>query len=679
MSTAPGAEVDLVISPTVITTDGLYVAASYEINSLLDPIMTMSYGNCEASAGLASFQMWNSLFQTAVSEGITPFVSAGDSGAECGGAWSAGNNVPTSPVSGINVFCASIYVTCVGGTTFNDTASPSTYWNDTGTSFSTLISLPPEGTFDEAINFNGKNQVAGSTGGFSTIVARPSWQTGTGVPTTGPAKTQRLVPDIAFLSSDHDGYFQCIKGDCQTGFYNVDAGTSAASPSMAGIMALVVQKYGWQGYFNPLLYHLANTVYSTVFHDVTVASSGVTGCVATTPSICNNSEPNLITPTGSGATATAVVSGGAVTSISITSGGSGYTQAPYVLINDGGAYSRATATTTVSGGVVTSISVTSGGSGYSSAPTITIAPNTIGYTVNNGYDMVTGWGSLDVNALMNANINYYGAYTATTTTYPAQASIADGTSLVNNLNATTVSGSTVLTQGGTMTYSATASGGAPIQVNTSTVLPPGTYTMTAIWQPNAFNAGTYSSSYATTTLVVLQPTVTLTAPASTVTIATQGLSYIGGIVATSAGYAGTVSLACTVTYTGTGTAVAPPGCTVSPSTLTLASNGSATAVVSLTTTPVTTQSRLAQPLLLFGSGGTLACLLICIPLRRFRMQLSLILLVLILTSVGLSGCGSSGSSSKTIPGTSTGNYTVTVTGTYSGTTTTSTTFTLTLN
>ena len=66
---------------------------------------------------------------------------------------------------------------------------------------------------------------------------------------------------------------------------------------MAGIAALLNQKLGDdQGNLNPLIYRLANQSYSTAFHDVTVASSGVTNCT-TLPSLCNNSVAGASTTT----------------------------------------------------------------------------------------------------------------------------------------------------------------------------------------------------------------------------------------------------------------------------------------------------------------------------------------------------------------------------------------------
>lgn len=65
------------------------------------------------------------------------------------------------------------------------------------------------------------------------------------------------------------------------------------------------------------------------------------------------------------------VGDGSVKYIKVTNGGSGYTTAPTVVFNNTGTGgSGATATAVVSGGVVTSVAVTAAGSGYATAPSI---------------------------------------------------------------------------------------------------------------------------------------------------------------------------------------------------------------------------------------------------------------------------------------------------------------------
>lgn len=74
---------------------------------------------------------------------------------------------------------------------------------------------------------------------------------------------------------------------------------------------------------------------------------------------------------GSGATATAAVTAGVVTGITVGAGGTGYLSAPDVVIT--GAGTGATAVATIAGGIVTGIAITNGGTGYTTAPTISFA------------------------------------------------------------------------------------------------------------------------------------------------------------------------------------------------------------------------------------------------------------------------------------------------------------------
>ncbi len=151
----------------------------------------------------------------------------------------------------------------------------------------------PEGAWNESTS----TSVAATGGGVSTVIATPSWQTGTGVPS---ARAGRYTPDVSFSASGHDGYFACMAAisgaGCVTsggsfGFI-IFSGTSAAAPGMAGVAALLDQKFGSpRGNLNPQLYPLAASV-PTAFHDATVSSSGVSGCGVNTASMCNNSIPN---------------------------------------------------------------------------------------------------------------------------------------------------------------------------------------------------------------------------------------------------------------------------------------------------------------------------------------------------------------------------------------------------
>jgi pseudomonalisin len=111
-----------------------------------------------------------------------------------------------------------------------------------------------------------------SGGGASSVYAKPAWQAGTGVPADG----KRDVPDVSLSAAGHDGYLIYQEG----GLYVV-GGTSAASPSFAGVMALVVQHTAArEGNTNTVFYSLASKQRAggaSVFHDIIKGNNSVPG------------------------------------------------------------------------------------------------------------------------------------------------------------------------------------------------------------------------------------------------------------------------------------------------------------------------------------------------------------------------------------------------------------------
>jgi len=267
---AKNAAIQFVVSKSTNSSDGVALSAQYIVNHNLAPIVSLSFGNCEAAMGAAGNQFWNALWQQAAAQGMTVFVSSGDSGA-------AGCDDPSAAAgsaAGVNGLCSSPYSTCVGGTQFADTANPGAYWSATSNpgTFASALSYIPEAVWNASGTVSGGSGLWSSSGGRSSVYPKPAWQTGPGVPSDG----WRDVPDVSLNSSAHDGYLLALNGQ-----YYVIAGTSAAAPSFAGLLALTLQKAGVrQGNVNSTLYSLAVKQAgggASVFHDVTTGNNSVPG------------------------------------------------------------------------------------------------------------------------------------------------------------------------------------------------------------------------------------------------------------------------------------------------------------------------------------------------------------------------------------------------------------------
>jgi len=268
---APGATVKLVISESTNSSDGVVLSAEYIVNQNVAPVMTTSYGLCEAETGAAGLVFYDNLLAQAAAQGITSFSAAGDSGAsDC--------DDPSSKKGtgrAVDNPCSSPNNTCAGGTQFNDTANPNAYWaasNDPTTQASALSYIPEVG-WNESANVAGGSQLWSTGGGESNFFAKPSWQSAPGVPADG----HRDVPDVSVSTAAHDGYLVYQEGQLFS-----FSGTSASAPSLAGLMALVVQKTGSrQGNANPIFYQLAASQFGgsgpAVFHDVKTGNNSVPG------------------------------------------------------------------------------------------------------------------------------------------------------------------------------------------------------------------------------------------------------------------------------------------------------------------------------------------------------------------------------------------------------------------
>lgn len=280
---ASGAAVKFVVGASTATTDGVDLSAQYIVNHKIANVMSTSYGNCESNMGSGAMAFYNSLWQQAASEGISAFVSSGDSGA----AGCYGGSSTSASGTGVNGLCSSPYSTCVGGTEFSEGSG--TYWASTnGAGGGSALSYIPEKVWNESGKDGGSGLWA-SGGGISEFYTQPSWQKGiSGANSNG----MRAVPDVALTAASHDGYLIC-----ENGSWWVIAGTSAASPSFAGIMAIVDQKQSGagQGNANPTLYGLLEAS-EKPFHSTPSGNNSVPGVNGFTAS---GAAYNLATGLGS--------------------------------------------------------------------------------------------------------------------------------------------------------------------------------------------------------------------------------------------------------------------------------------------------------------------------------------------------------------------------------------------
>jgi Pro-kumamolisin, activation domain len=244
---------------------GLLEAIAAAIADHSGTIISQSFGGYDGSAdgganssgsagvGMDSFvQYTHPFYAEAAAEGITVLASSGDWGNTCPGAslYDVGTCYPSSDP----------FVTSVGGTSLIIT-------QDSWTSESAWTCDPGCGG-----------------GGFSSVFARPSWQTGPGVPVMA---TGRGMPDVA------------ADADPNTGVVIVDAGvnlgaaglgiggTSLASPLWAGMIAVLDQAQGQQAglYSENSAYPLLNSPdYTALFHDITSGNNCYQGnpCYNTT-------------------------------------------------------------------------------------------------------------------------------------------------------------------------------------------------------------------------------------------------------------------------------------------------------------------------------------------------------------------------------------------------------------
>ena len=268
-------------------------SAQYAVDNDVAPVLSMSYGECEMY-DLVDMPSYRQLVQQANAEGITWLAAAGDQGAaDCdyGGIVAEGGLAVDEPGSIPEV-------TAMGGTMFNEGSA--SYWNTGNTAtYGSAKSYIPEAVWNETAQSVAQGQgISAGGGGASMYFPQPSWQTGI-VPNDG----WRHVPDISFNAGVyHDPYYVYCQGAGEE-----VGGTSAATPTMAGVVALLNQYLDQTGLgnINPTIYRLSQTAPSA-FHDVT-SGNNMVACAYGSPGCQPNGEegysagPGYDSATGLGA------------------------------------------------------------------------------------------------------------------------------------------------------------------------------------------------------------------------------------------------------------------------------------------------------------------------------------------------------------------------------------------
>ena len=155
------------------------------------------------------------------------------------------------------------YVTSVGGTTLTMNGAGASYASET--------------VWNWDIRYGPAADGIGSSGGFSSFYAIPSWQTNINMAARGGSTTTRNFPDVALTGDD-----TLVIADGGVEYTGV-GGTSIAAPLWNGFMSLVNQQaanngHAPVGFLNPALYSIGNSaIYANCFHDITTGNNEWSG------------------------------------------------------------------------------------------------------------------------------------------------------------------------------------------------------------------------------------------------------------------------------------------------------------------------------------------------------------------------------------------------------------------
>lgn len=316
---------------------GVFIAATNLINntttalpnttSLLPNIISASYGFGEYFTDSASKIAIDAMWEQANAEGISVFVSTGDSGSNP--SFNGGIINGYYGASGVdaNAFATSPNDTAVGGTDTADVLDGTTskYFNSTTNAyFGSAMGYVPEIPWNQSCGNGVAAQAFGysnivsfcqeylkydpqgyyvtseaGSGGQSSVDAKPAWQS---LVYDAAADTSRDLPDVSLFAGSYGGStwvvtctsaYPCTPSGqpALSGGVELSGGTSLASPMFAGIQALIDQAVGapgapvMSGNAAPTLYALAGQEYGT-----STAGPAPTACASTDPAPGNISS-----------------------------------------------------------------------------------------------------------------------------------------------------------------------------------------------------------------------------------------------------------------------------------------------------------------------------------------------------------------------------------------------------
>ncbi len=276
---APGANIIFVYTGNNSTNYGVYDAVAYTIEQgdLLAPgvgnggaqIISESYAGCEPQYP-ADADIDSEIADAANLEGITFIAGSGDWGAA--GCFTEGiGGLFVGPPASLPG------VTSVGGTEFPPGAQALAFSNDVATGYPVMGGLSLETVWNDSM----AGQLGATGGGVSILFPKPAYQQG-----ITPNDGARDVPDVSLTASAQNVPYTVEVG----GKLVPIGGTSAATPSFAGIIALVNQAVFAAGgslglgNVNPMLYALYKSSPSA-FHDI-VSGNNDTPCTPGTDPGC---------------------------------------------------------------------------------------------------------------------------------------------------------------------------------------------------------------------------------------------------------------------------------------------------------------------------------------------------------------------------------------------------------